>query len=500
MHAPPSLLRNSLLLYGRMILVMAAALLLSRLLLAAMGVDGYGVYSLLWGIVTLLAFFESALTTTFQRYFGNSIGTSDSASLTADFGAAVICSILSAFALLVIGSCSGFFALPLLDIPDSYRPKAYSLLLLCLLAMAFRFARIPLLSILLSREQMGAYACVSIGEVALKLLVAAFLTRIPMESITLYCISLPIIDGLVASVLLLYCNKIPEIHFSFDIARSGVGRMLRFAGANSLGSGADIGVRQGCNIVVNLFFGVVINASVAVCSQARIAVTALTASVQTAVAPRIFSLYGAGRDVEMKNLIYHLSRLSFLLTAIIAVPLGICAHEILDLWLGTPPPWAPEMFTVMCIVCVIDSLSGPLWLLTVAHGRIWIYQMAVSCLMLLNVPTVAFAFWMGLHPVYLYGVEAVVLLCVLTVRVLFAIHYRLISGGNYLLNVILPLLAVGISGIAAASLCFLFTSYWRLLVAILLSWSGLLLAYKLFFLRSRSLTSLLRQDFDTVFP
>lgn len=497
MGAGPSLLRNSLLLYGRMILVMGAGLLLSRLLLSAMGVAGYGVYSLLWGVVMLLAFFESAMTTAFQRFFGNDIGASDAKALKADFGAAVICSLLSSVVLLAIGAVVAYLVLPHLDIPDNFRPFSWGLLLLCLSAMAIRFVRIPMLSLLLSREKMGAYAWVSVSEAGLKLMVAVSLPYIAVESLTAYCLALPAIDGLVAASLALYCRRIPEARVSLKLARPRVAQMLRFTVANALGSGADVGVRQGCNIVVNLFFGVVLNASVALCSQARVAVTALTGSVQTAVAPRIFSYYGAGRRGELRNLIITLSCLSFLLTSLIAIPLGVCSAEVLALWLETPPPWASEMFSVMCIVCVLDSLSGPLWLATVAHGKIWGYQAAVSFVMLLNVPVVALAFRLGADPVALYIVECLLFLCVLAVRVFFADRFGLIGCWLYLRKVVFPLLCVGITGLAAAQLGFCFHSFWCLVAAAIFSWIALFLSFKLLCARTKKLASLWRGDIES---
>ncbi len=497
MPAGSSLLRNSLLLYGRMVLVMGAGLVLSRLLLSAMGVTGYGVYSLLWGVVALLAFFESAMTTAFQRFFGNDLGASEADSLKADFGAASLCSLLASVGLLAIGAVVSYFALPYLELPDNIRPEAWWLMLLCLEAMAIRFTRIPLLSLLLSREEMGPYAAVSVSEAVLKLLVAIALPYVPAESLAAYCIALPAIDGLVALALALYCRRLPEVTICWREARKRIAPMFRFVAANALASGADVGVRQGCNIVVNLFFGVVLNASVAVCSQARIAVTALTGSVQTAVAPRIFHLHGAGRGSEIGNMVIALSRLSFLLTSLVAIPLGVCSSEVLHIWLGSPPPWAEEMFSVMCLICVIDSLSGPLWVATVAHGRLWGYQAMVSLIMLLNVPAVALAFHFGADPVALYVVELILLLCVLIVRVLFAVRYRLIGGWQYLSRVVLPLMEVGAVGFAASFSGFCFQGFWRIAVAAISSWAGLLLAFKLICMRTQSIASLWRGSFET---
>lgn len=500
MPAGPSLLRNSLLLYGRMVLVMGAGLLLSRLLLSAMGVSGYGVYSLLWGIVTLLAFFEFALTTAFQRFFGNDIGASDSQALQADFGAAVVCSMFSSALLLALGIIVAFVALPYLDIPADFRPMGWWLMLLCLSAMAIRFLRIPLLSLLLSREQMGAYAGVSVGEALLKLLVALALPYVPMGGLAAYCIALPFVDGLVAASLAFFCRNREEARLVWHQARPRVAPMLRFAAINALGSGAEVGVRQGCNIVVNLFFGVVLNASVGICSQVRTAVKGLAGSVQTAVAPRIFSLYGAGRIGEVKGLICSLSQLSFLLTALITIPLSVCAEEVLRLWLGTIPPWAPEMFAAVCIVCLVDSLNGPLWVAIVAHGRIWRYYTVVSFVMFLNIPIVAVAYHFGADPVALYVVEGILLLSVLAVRVFFAARYSLVGASYYFRRVFLPLLAVGAVGYAAAHVGLFCQSFLRFAVAVVCSWVGLLLSFKLFCLRSRSIASVWRGYTEASLP
>ncbi len=495
-----SILRNSLLLYGRMILVMGAGLLLSRLLLSAMGVPGYGVYSLLWGLVTLLAFFEFALTTAFQRFFGNDIGAADPAALQADFGASVVCSLISSGLLLALGVIVAFVALPYLDIPQEIRPMSWWLMLLCLGAMAIRFLRIPLLSLLLSREQMGAFAAVSVAEALLKLLVAIVLPYIPYDSLPAYCVALPAIDGLVAAALAFFCRGRAEAQLKWPLARPRVAPMLRFAAVNALGSGAEIGVRQGCNIVVNLFFGVVLNASVGICSQVRTAVKGLAGSVQTAVAPRIFSLYGAGLTDEVKRLICSLSQLSFLLTALVTIPLGVCAEEVLRIWLGTIPPWAPEMFAAVCMVCLIDSLNGPLWVAIVAHGRIWRYYSVVSLIMFLNIPVVAVAYHFGADPVALYVVEGLLLLCVLGVRIVFAARYDLVGAWYYTRKVFLPLIGVGAVGFAAAHVALFFHSFLRIAIALICSWGGLLLSFKLLCLRSRSIASVWCGDAEASMP
>lgn len=383
--------KNTLLLYLRMLFLLVLNLYTSRVILQVLGVENYGIYNVVGGIVVVFSFLNGAMTSSTQRFLNYDLAKEDIAELRNTFFTAVTIHILIALAILLLSETLGLWFLNVkMNIPDERMIAANVVFQCSIITMMVNIISVPYNALIIAHERMSAFAYISIIEAILKLTVVYLLYISSFDKLIVYAVLLAIISFVIRYIYTRYCkNKFEESHFKFKIdclQKDKLKKMGSFAGWNMFGNLALICVTQGLNILLNLFFGPVVNAARAVAVQVQGTVQQFSANFQTALNPQIVKSYAKSNFDYLYSLLYRGCKFSFFVVLIFALPLFLTADEVLCLWLKTPPAQSAEFLQVIMLTSLIDCLSNPLNNVINATGRIKSFQIINGILMLSVVP------------------------------------------------------------------------------------------------------------------
>lgn len=444
------IVRNSVFMAVRMFVVMAIGLYSSRVVLQQLGVTDFGIFTVVGGLTIIMTFFTSALAAAIQRFMNVELSVSGQRSMQEVFSACWACIMLIVCVFLILAEGAGLWFLnDRLDIPPDRLPQARVLFQMSLAVAILEICRVPYNSLIIAHERMSFYAYNSIVEALLKLAAVILLPWIPGDKLLIYMALLIGVALLVNLSYVWFCRReFAGLRFSVRGSGGRVKEIGRFIGWNLLTSISDIAWQQGSAMVLNIFYGVALNATMGISNQVKTAVFSFSRSIQTAANPQIVKNYAAGRIGEFSALFMRISRISFLFVLLLGGPILMNTEFILDLWLTEIPPCGTTFVRLMILFCILDSLSGPLWITMQAYGNISRYQITVSAIWLLALPLMYLAFSLGGGPQWLLfvliGIDAILLV----VRVLFTGHCCGVSAFSYLRGVAVPLAAS--SGAAVA--------------------------------------------------
>lgn len=392
--------KNTLLLYIRMLVTMLVSLYTARVVLNVLGVVDYGVYSVVGGIVTMCSFISSTMASTSMRFFSYELGYGNMSRLKETFAATVnIYFLLSILILLFAETIGLWFVSTQLNIPPDRMSAALYVYQFSVLGFLATILRIPYNAVVISREKMSFYAWLSILEALLKLGMVFLLVYICWDKLILYAVLMSAVLCLITVSYFLYCRlNFEECRFSWVWEKSLYRSLLGFAGWNLFGSLANVGLDQGLNILLNIFFGAPINAARSIAFQIRNAVQSFVGSFQTAASPQIVKYYAAGEKDSMKKLLFQSSKYSFFLLLLIALPILLEMEMVLSLWLIEIPPYTLIFARLIIILSLVDCLSGTIIPAVQSTGFIRFYQITVCSIILLNVPVSYFFLKMGFPP------------------------------------------------------------------------------------------------------
>ncbi|MGL5682626.1 MAG: MATE family efflux transporter [Marinifilaceae bacterium] len=380
--------RNTLMLYFRMLLTMAVTLYTSRVVLNALGVEDYGIYNVVGGVVTMLSFLNAAMSSGTQRYLSFAMGKGDLLQLRKVFSASLSIHIIIAVIILILAETVGLWFLNTqLTIPYEKMTAANWVYQFSILTFMVSVTQVPYNAAIIANERMSAYAYVSIIEVLLKLLIVYLLVALPFNKLELYSVLMFTVSFIIAMTYRIYCLRhFAETHYRFAYDKSLWKELASYAGWNLWGNLAAVGFTQGINILLNIFFGPTVNAARAIAYQVSGAIMQFVGNFQLAVNPQITKNYANGNQDEMTKLIYRSSKFSFLLLFVLAMPILFNTEYILTLWLKNVPQYTVIFCQLVIINALIESFSGPLMIAAQATGKIKVYQSTIGGLLLLNVP------------------------------------------------------------------------------------------------------------------
>jgi len=380
--------KNTMYLYVRMLFSMGVALYTSRVVLDLLGVEDFGVYNIVGGVVTLFAFFNSAMSSATQRFFSFELGRKDYDKLRNTFNATVNIHITIAVLVFILAETIGlWFVNNKLNLPIERMNTVQWVYHYSVLTFLVGVIKVPFNALIIAHERMAAYAYLSIVEVVLKLLIVYLLIIVNADKLILYAILVFAVTFLIASVYVVYCLKHfkeSQYHFYYDSRLYRV--LLSYSGWSLFGNIAAVAKGQGTNILLNVFFGPALNAAYGIGIQVQTAVNLFVINFQLAVNPQIIKTYASGEKERMFFLILQSSKLSFILMYILAVPLLFDTEYILSIWLKSVPIYTPNFVFLIIINLLIDSFSGPLMAGTQATGKVKYYQIIVGTLLFMNLP------------------------------------------------------------------------------------------------------------------
>lgn len=367
---------------------MGVTLFTSRIVLKELGVDDYGLYNVIGGIVVLLSFLNGAMSVTTQRFLSYEMGSGDENRLRITFTQTIIVHFIIALIALLLAETIGlWFVLNKLVMPVGQETAAFWVYQISILSFLISIIQAPFNAAIISNEKMSIYAYFSIIEVLGKLVIAWSLSYFNHNRIIWYAALILLMNLSVGLAYTIYCIlKFKECRLIKKIETDIIKRLAGFAGWSLFGSIAWAAKGQGLNILLNLFFGTVVNAAYGVANQVNVAINSFVQNFSTAVAPQIVKTYSSGDFSQTNKLIYLGSKISFLLLLIIAFPIYACINPILSIWLVEVPGYSASFIRLILIISLLESFTYAIGTALQATGKIRTYQAVIGLTLLMSLP------------------------------------------------------------------------------------------------------------------
>ena len=380
--------KNTLLLYARMLLMMLVSLFTSRVILQVLGIEDYGVYNVVGGIVSMFAFINGGMVAATQRYITFELGSGNKERLQRVFSTSLQIHAMISILIVILGETVGlWFLQEKLVIPEDRMIAAMWVYQCSIIVCVLNIMSIPYNADIVAHEKMSAFAMISVVEVVLKLLVVYLLMLFPFDKLIVYAILLLAVQFSIRLVYAAYCKRHFEessyIHrWNSDLIKE----MLGFAGWSFWGSLAVILYTQGINMMLNVFFGPIVNAARGIAIQVQSAVLQFVMNFQMALNPQITKSYAAGNLDQMHSLMFRSARFSFLLLFFIALPVLLETNFLLTLWLKTVPDHTVIFAQIMLCISLVYTTANPCIIANQATGKVKVYQAVVGGILLAILP------------------------------------------------------------------------------------------------------------------
>ena len=380
--------KNTLVLYVRMLFTMGISLFTSRVILQTLGVEDYGISSVVGGVISMFTFINAAMVSSTQRYLNFELVRGDANQLRSVFSTSLQIHALIALAIIVLSETVGLWFLnEKLVIPEARMTAAMWVYQCSILSCAVSIMSTPYNAVIVAHEKMSAFAYISILDVSLKLLVVYLLVVLPFDKLIILAILNLLVQLFIRYIYTLYCHRhFPESYFQFRFNKTLFKEMFGFAGWSFWGNLAAILYTQGLNMMLNIFFGPIVNAARGIAVQVQSAVQQFVGGFQTALNPQITKNYASNNLPQMHSLMFRSARFSFLLLFFLSLPVLMETNFILTLWLKTVPDDAVVFTQIMICISLIYTTANPCIIANQATGKVKIYQMVVGGILLLILP------------------------------------------------------------------------------------------------------------------
>lgn len=380
--------KNTLMLYIRMMLVMLISLYTSRIVLEILGVDDYGIYNLVGGVVSMFVFLNSALGSTTSRFMAFGLGKENMFQLKKIFSSAFTIHVFFAFVILILLETIGIWFLNFeLVIPAERLCAANWVLQFSIFSSVIGIIQVPLTATIIAHERMNIYAYIGIFDVTMKLLIVILLKNSEFDKLITYGFLLSTISLFLFIIYNIYCKiKFIEYNPRFLFEKSLFKEMLCFSGWSFIGSFSSIMKYQGINMIVNIFYGPAVNAARGIAYQVGFAVSSLTQNFIIAINPQIIKNYANGEISTMISLLIRGAKFSYFLLLLLGLPLMFETEFILNLWLIDVPVYSVIFTRLIIINLLLESFTFVLGASIQATGKIKMYQIIVGGFLLLNLP------------------------------------------------------------------------------------------------------------------
>ena len=474
------LAKNTLVLYARMLVMMVITLYISRVVLNALGVEDFGIYNTVGGVVALFSAVSTTLTVAINRFITYEIGTGDKEKLKKVFSTSINIQVIVIIIFIIVAETVGLWYINNKLVIPIERLQAANWCYQCsIITFSLNLISVPYSSSIVAHERMSAYAYIAIVESVGKLLIAWGIVISRFDKLVVYSIYLVIFALIVRFIYAMYCKRrFEECTYHFVFESDLLKQMFGFVGWAFIGVSSWALKTYGFVLLINLFFGPVVNAAYAIANQVQNAVTSFSNNFMMALNPQITKAYASENKEYMFKLIFQGARFSAYIMLFMAVPITIYAPYLLELWLKQVPEHTVSFVRLIVLMTLLSSITGTLTTAQIATGRIKKYQLVVSPISLLNIPVTYILFRYGFAP------ETIIVVAIILGQFslgasLMMLHSMIgISIRKYIIEVYLNVIVV----IAASFILpffvssFMDQSFFHLLLIIIISLTCTLLA------------------------
>ncbi|MCM1489657.1 MAG: MATE family efflux transporter [Muribaculum sp.] len=438
--------KNTGLLYFRMIFITLINFYAVRVTLDALGEVDYGVFNVVSSVVASLSLLSGAMTSASQRFLSFHLGRNDYHNYSHTFTLLLLAFIVISLILILIGESMGyFFVEKWLDIPKDRVGSAYWVYQASLVAFLFSFVTIPYTSSIIANERMDAFAVFSLVEGVLKLGIALWLSVYGGDRLELYG-SLTALSSIVVFFMSMqYCHaKFKYCKYIWVWNKDIFRQLSAYTGWNLFGSISGILSNQGQAVLLNIYFGPIVNTAKAIADRIQHVIQGFSINLYMAVSPQIIKSYAAEDHQRAHSLVLKTSKLAFLLIFIMSFPLMCTIEGVLDLWLGSGKVTATMIgfSKLMLLYCMVITLEQPVTRIVQASGEIKRYQLSVGVITLMYIPVALLVLLSGGSALTTMIVQIAILIVAQVVRVVVAHRQVGIDYGKYLSVAIYPIIKV----------------------------------------------------------
>ncbi len=429
---------------------MLVSLYTSRVVLEQLGVEDYGIYNVIGGLVAMFSIMSGALSAAISRFLTFELGRKNNDRLRTIFSTSVNVQLIMGLVIVLLIEIGGvWFLNNKMEIPAGRLNAATVVLHVSMITFLINLISVPYNATIIAHERMGAFAYIAMLEAVMKLGVAYLITLSPIDKLIVYACLLLGVSLVVRLVFSIYCNRhFEECKYQLKLDKPLLKEMLTFASWNFIGSSSGMLKSQGINILLNVFFGTVVNAAQGIASQVRVAINSFVTNFITAMNPQITKSYALENREYMSQLVFSGSKYGFYLLLILALPIFFETKQILSLWLTVVPDFTVVFIRLMLVESLVESLSQTIITAMAATGDIKKYQITVGGIYLLNLPMAYFLLMLGLAPESVFATTILVAIFALCGRVVFFRRMSL-SRIQFLKQVITKVLVVTILSIIA---------------------------------------------------
>ena len=437
--------KNTLFLSLRMVFVLFVSLYTSRVFLNVLGVEDYGISNVVAGFVSMFSFLNTSLANAIQRFYNAELGKNGSKGITKVYNTSlVIQGIIALFVVALLESVGLWYLYEKMVIPSDRFEVAFWLYQFSTISAAVVIMQSPFTAAVMAYERMNTYAVISILEVILKLGFALALPYISIDRLLMYGAFYMVLSILTFLSYFIYSKKeFKELHFQRSYKKSMFKDMISFSGWNLCGTFACMIREQGLNMVLNIFFGPIVNAARGVAYQVSGALQGFVSNLSLAAKPQMVQSFATGDSSRTIKLMYTMSKLSFIFLFVLSVPVIFNIDYILHLWLGNVVPDHAANFVILVIITnFMNNLNAPLSNVVYATGKMRNYEVTFSVINLLIIPISFIVLKLGAPAemafiVYLVMTVFVQIGCLLVIQTL-----TKISLSDYFMSLIVPIVIV----------------------------------------------------------
>ena len=404
------LIKNTGFLYIRMVIMMLISLYTSRVVLKILGVEDFGIYNVVGGVVTMFSFINGAMALATQRFLSFELGKGSFVQLKRVFSMSVTIHILIAIIIMLLAETIGLWLFNTqLKLTIERREAAFWVYQFSVLACVITVLQVPYNASLISHEKMNIYAYISLVEASLRLILVFILIYFVFDKLILYSILMFLVSTLIAFFYFIYTRwKYEECHIYFFWDKNLFKILISYASLSLFGNMATVFVNQGQNILLNIFFGPVVNAARGIAFSVNAAISAFVNNFLTAVNPQIIKSYASNNIEYMNKLIFQSSKFSFFLLYLISLPVLIETKFVLTTWLNI----VPDNTVIFCRLVLINALLGciitPLVIAIQATGKIKALHLITGSINLFNLPISYFLLKMSQSPEIVFYIQIII--------------------------------------------------------------------------------------------
>lgn len=396
--------RNTMMLYMRMGITMLVGLYTSRVALQVLGVSDYGIYGVVGGIVAFMGFLNGSMSGATSRFLTYELGRGTEGKLKETFVSAFWVHLIIAVIIFVLAETVGlWFLYNKLVIPDVRMDAAFWVYQFSVASAVLGITQVPYNASVISHEDMDLYAYIEIANVLLKLLIVYLLMVITIDKLILYAALYFAVSFGIAMYYRWYCiHYYEESHLTLTWDKEIVNKMLKFCGWDLYGNGCVVAKQQGINFLVNMFFGVTLNAGISIASVVSGTLSGFTSNITLALRPQIIKNYAQKDCIVMQNLMSQGIKYIILLQACCTIPFVLEADYVFHLWLDTVPPYAVLFCQWMFIASLFSASNGILIVAIHATGRIKYLSYISGSISVIQLPILYLLYSNGQNPIWAY--------------------------------------------------------------------------------------------------